>query len=187
MSSPNLPTDTAFPPTGAPPFYPPPGLLFQYRHPAPNGSQYHAASLGMNLPQLYYGAPPHPPFGQHGNAGGPWGYGHYPPSPFPGPFLQHGDPQPTYNAPDRMSQTQVRAEVGQSQLHTNVGQLQHAEAGRSHVCTEVGQSQVTAEVVQSDVRVGPVQATNKPVQTVTQPLRNTPNKQVSEGGMSHSI
>ena len=71
------------PPTKAtglgPPSAPTPntqGPPFQYGHPGPVGSQYYAAGMGVGAPQLYYGAPPYPPFSHHGNAG-PWGYGQY--------------------------------------------------------------------------------------------------------------
>lgn len=87
------------PPTKAtglgPPSAPTPntqGPPFQYGHPGPVGSQYYAAGMGVGAPQLYYGAPPYPPFSHHGNAG-PWGYGQYPgavPNPLPPP----GNPQP---------------------------------------------------------------------------------------------
>src|ERR1700677_4416683 len=92
-----LPGRTPLPPapppnTQGPPFYPPPGLPFQYGHAGVMGSQYHAAAMGMNAPQHYYGAPPYPLFGHHGNAG-PWGYGHYPPSTFPDPLPHPGDLQ----------------------------------------------------------------------------------------------
>ncbi|KAF8267315.1 hypothetical protein EI94DRAFT_1801798 [Lactarius quietus] len=93
-----------------PPFYPPPGPPPQYGYPAPGGSQYHAAVVGMNVPQAqpYYRAPPYPPFNHHG-----WGYGPYSPPAFPGPVPQPGVPQPTCDVPHQVEQTQGHAEVGQ--------------------------------------------------------------------------
>jgi hypothetical protein len=80
MSTPNptaTPTDAAdmanqmpsYPPPGLP--HPPTQLPFLYGH--PTLGQYHTSSVGMNLPRLYFPAPPYP-LGQHGNASA-WGYG----------------------------------------------------------------------------------------------------------------
>jgi hypothetical protein len=85
----------------------------------------------MSTPQVYYGAPPYPPFDQHGNTG-PWGYGHYPPAPSPGPFLHPGDPQPTSNIPVQVSEMQVHTDMGPMQVCTDVGLTQvHADMGQS--------------------------------------------------------
>ena len=135
--SPSQPTGAPLPDMlGLAPFHPPPELPSLYA--SQNMGLYHAASLGTNVPQLYYHAPPYPPLNQLGNA--TWGYG-APPHP--------GNLQPTTNAsnnaPVQMSERQVHVE-GAGQLATSVTTL-----------------------------------------TESRPGRNYPNRQVSEGGMSHSV
>ena len=97
---------TPFPPPGLPPVHGPPGL---------NSGQYPVASQGTNVPQLYYGAPPYPPFNQYTS---PWGY--YPPGAFPDAVPHSGHPQPTGNVPSnspvQVNQVQACAE---GQLATN--------------------------------------------------------------------
>lgn len=121
----------------------------------------------MNAPQVYYGAPPYPPFGHHGSAG-PWGYGHYPPSAFPKPFPHPGDLQSS-SAPVQARVTPVRAEEGVSQAS-----LQPSSAS------------VQARVMPVHAEEGS-KATNQAAPSEFRPKRNYPNKHISEGGMSQSI
>ena len=98
-------------PPGLQLFHPPPAPPGLYRHPGPNGGQYSAAGMGMSAPQLYRGAPPYPPMPPL------WGYGHFPPGAFPGPFPYPGDLQLTSNAPVPTNATQGRTEVTQPSGH----------------------------------------------------------------------
>lgn len=121
------------------PLYPPPGPPYLVGHPGPNGGQYHPASAGMSVPQHYYN---------------PWGYGHYPPGPYPHPFPHAGGIQPNPDVPVQVCETQARAKVGQTQVHA-----------------EVGQTLVINQLAPAEF----------------QPKKFYPNKQISEGGTSHSI
>lgn len=131
---------------GLAPFNPPPELPSLYGHPSQNIGQYHAASVGMNIPRFYYHTPPYLPLNPSGNAVA-WGYG--PPRAFPDAPPHAGNLQPTTNAP---SSAPVQMSEGQ-------------------VCVE-GAGQL---------------ATSATTLTESRPGRIYPNRQVSEGGMSHSV
>ena len=106
----------------------PPGSPFQYGRTGPIGSQHHAAGMGMNAPQLYYGA--QPPFHHHGNAG-PWGYIHYPPSAFPNPVPRPGDLHSS-SAPVQASETTNQVAQSGFQPKRNYPNKLISEGGTSH-------------------------------------------------------
>ena len=128
-SSRPLPPDTQ----SLPPFYPP-GLPYLYGQPGPHGGQYRSTGPGMNIPQPYYGTPPHPPFNQYGNAG-PWGYDRYPPGAIPNTLLHPGDLQPTGIAP---SNAAVQTNEG-GHLTTNLAAPTEFRPRRTYPNTQVSE------------------------------------------------